>query len=282
MEPTNRRTDGNPTECDEALRPVHRDRRRDRGRSSASSLVTGGGDDDKKADNGNSNGTVSTSGGPVDHQRLEPRLDRLGPELRHRARAGEDPLLLRGAVREALHRRQRRRDRRRASPRTRSRSSSTSATRRRTRSRPPRCAARVRTSSPATREGDLPGLHRPLREVLRDLRPQDRPRCSSTAPAVRMDEVAARADAKAIADMKPFAVLNGANQTPAWSDELAANEHHVPRQLLARRARGASSRTTRRTSSAPGPSPEQAGDAHRDARHQPAQGQEGGVTAATR
>lgn len=38
-----------------------------------------------------------------------------------------------------------------------------------------------------------------------------------------MDEVAARADAKAIADMKPFAVLNGANQTPAWSDELAAN-----------------------------------------------------------
>src|SRR3954469_22364168 len=38
-----------------------------------------------------------------------------------------------------------------------------------------------------------------------------------------MDEVAARADAKAIADMKPFAVLNGANQTPAWSQELAAN-----------------------------------------------------------
>lgn len=38
-----------------------------------------------------------------------------------------------------------------------------------------------------------------------------------------MDEVAARADAKAIADMKPFAVLSGANQTPAWADELAAN-----------------------------------------------------------
>ena len=38
-----------------------------------------------------------------------------------------------------------------------------------------------------------------------------------------MDEVAARADAKAIADMKPFAVLNGANQTPAWSDELTAH-----------------------------------------------------------
>lgn len=38
-----------------------------------------------------------------------------------------------------------------------------------------------------------------------------------------MDEVAARADAKAIADLHPFAVLNGANQTPAWSDELAAN-----------------------------------------------------------
>ncbi len=37
------------------------------------------------------------------------------------------------------------------------------------------------------------------------------------------DEVAARADAKAIADMKPFAVLNGANQTPAWADELVAN-----------------------------------------------------------
>jgi Periplasmic binding protein len=39
-----------------------------------------------------------------------------------------------------------------------------------------------------------------------------------------MDEVAARADAKAIADMHPFAVLNGANQTPAWSDELAAHK----------------------------------------------------------
>jgi hypothetical protein len=38
-----------------------------------------------------------------------------------------------------------------------------------------------------------------------------------------MDEVAARADAKAIADLKPFAVLNGANQTPAWADELVAN-----------------------------------------------------------
>jgi hypothetical protein len=37
------------------------------------------------------------------------------------------------------------------------------------------------------------------------------------------DEVAARADAKAIADLKPFAVLNGANQTPAWAEELAAN-----------------------------------------------------------
>jgi hypothetical protein len=38
-----------------------------------------------------------------------------------------------------------------------------------------------------------------------------------------MDEVAARNDARAIADMKPFAVLNGANQTPAWSDEIVAN-----------------------------------------------------------
>ena len=37
------------------------------------------------------------------------------------------------------------------------------------------------------------------------------------------DEVTARADAKAIADMHPFAVLNGASQTPAWSDELAAH-----------------------------------------------------------
>jgi hypothetical protein len=36
------------------------------------------------------------------------------------------------------------------------------------------------------------------------------------------DEVAARNDARAIAEMKPFAVLSGANQTPAWSDELAA------------------------------------------------------------
>ena len=38
------------------------------------------------------------------------------------------------------------------------------------------------------------------------------------------DEVAARADAKAIADMHPFAVLSGANQTPAWADELVANK----------------------------------------------------------
>ena len=52
-----------------------------------------------------------------------------------------------------------------------------------------------------------------------------------------MDEVAAHADAKAIADMHPFAVLNGANQTPAWSDELRRATHHVPRQLLARGAR---------------------------------------------
>jgi hypothetical protein len=36
------------------------------------------------------------------------------------------------------------------------------------------------------------------------------------------DEVTARADAKAIADMKPFAVLNGPNQTPAFAEELAA------------------------------------------------------------
>ena len=52
-----------------------------------------------------------------------------------------------------------------------------------------------------------------------------------------MDEVAARADAKAIADMHPFAVLNGANQTPAWSDELDRPQDHVPRQLLAGGAR---------------------------------------------
>jgi len=37
------------------------------------------------------------------------------------------------------------------------------------------------------------------------------------------DEVTARNDARAIAEMKPFAVLNGANQTPAWADELVAN-----------------------------------------------------------
>lgn len=40
-----------------------------------------------------------------------------------------------------------------------------------------------------------------------------------------MDEVPARADAKAIADMHPFAVLSGANQTPAWPDEIVA--HHI-------------------------------------------------------
>jgi hypothetical protein len=36
------------------------------------------------------------------------------------------------------------------------------------------------------------------------------------------DEVAARADAKAIIDMQPFAVLNGPNQSPAFAEELAA------------------------------------------------------------
>jgi hypothetical protein len=44
-----------------------------------------------------------------------------------------------------------------------------------------------------------------------------------TGTGAPFDEVTARADAKAIADMKPFAVLNGASQTPAWSEELAAN-----------------------------------------------------------
>lgn len=38
-----------------------------------------------------------------------------------------------------------------------------------------------------------------------------------------MDEVAARNDARAIGEMKPFAVLSGANQTPAWADEIVAN-----------------------------------------------------------
>ncbi len=36
------------------------------------------------------------------------------------------------------------------------------------------------------------------------------------------DPVTAKADADAIADMKPFAVLSGPNQTPVWSQELAA------------------------------------------------------------
>jgi hypothetical protein len=36
------------------------------------------------------------------------------------------------------------------------------------------------------------------------------------------DEVAARADARAIIDMEPFAVLNGPNQSPVFAQELAA------------------------------------------------------------
>jgi hypothetical protein len=36
------------------------------------------------------------------------------------------------------------------------------------------------------------------------------------------DPVTAKADADAIADLKPFAVLSGPNQTPVWSNELAA------------------------------------------------------------
>jgi hypothetical protein len=73
------------------------------------------------------------------------------------------------------------------------------------------------------------------------------------------DEVQARADAKAIADMKPFAVLNGANQTPAWSEELAANKIMclancslaVPEELVKERAPYLWGT---------GPVPEQAGD----------------------
>ena len=65
-----------------------------------------------------------------------------------------------------------------------------------------------------------------------------------------MDEVAARADAKAIADMKPFAVLNGANQTPAWSDELAANGIMCLGNCSLAVPAERSSRSTRRTSSA--------------------------------
>jgi hypothetical protein len=38
------------------------------------------------------------------------------------------------------------------------------------------------------------------------------------------DPVTAKADADAIADMKPFAVLSGPNQTPVWSNELAARK----------------------------------------------------------
>jgi hypothetical protein len=37
-----------------------------------------------------------------------------------------------------------------------------------------------------------------------------------------MDEVTARADAEAIADMHPFAVLSGPNQTPVWAETLTA------------------------------------------------------------
>ena len=36
------------------------------------------------------------------------------------------------------------------------------------------------------------------------------------------DEVTARADADAIADMHPFAVMSGPNRTPVWAQELAA------------------------------------------------------------
>lgn len=39
-----------------------------------------------------------------------------------------------------------------------------------------------------------------------------------------MDPVTAKADADAIADMKPFAVLSGPNQTPAWSNEITARK----------------------------------------------------------
>ncbi|MEO6467902.1 MAG: hypothetical protein ABIP21_02290, partial [Acidimicrobiia bacterium] len=37
-----------------------------------------------------------------------------------------------------------------------------------------------------------------------------------------MDEVTARADANAIADMHPFAVLSGPNQTPVWAETLTS------------------------------------------------------------
>ena len=37
-----------------------------------------------------------------------------------------------------------------------------------------------------------------------------------------MDEIAARADVLAIAELKPFAVISGANQTPVWAEAITA------------------------------------------------------------
>ena len=82
--------------------------------------------------------------------------------------------------------------------------------------------------------------------------------------------------------MHPFAVLNGANQTPAWSDELAAHHIMCLGNCSLAVPREASSRSTRRTSSATGPTPEQAGLLTAKLVTNLLDGQEGASTPATR
>ena len=200
----------------------------------------GGGDDATTRQARHQRSERRPPGGPVDDQRREPGLDRLGPELRHQARHGEDPVHLRGAVREAVQRRQRRRDRRRRDRATRSRSSCTSATRRRTRCRPRRVKGAGADVEPGDREGDVPGLRRPVREVLRDSTAARSTSQFFDGTGGPTDEVAARADAKAIADMHPFAVLTGPTRRrsgptswpPTTSCASATARSPCPRRLV--------------------------------------------------
>ena len=92
-----------------------------------------------------------------------------------------------------------------------------------------------------------------------------------------MDEVAARADAKAIADMKPVRGAERREPDAGVVRRARGQRHHVPGQLLARRARAAFIEDHPPLPLRHRPDPRAGRRPDRQARHQPAQGQEGRV-----
>ena len=141
-------------------------------------------------------------------------------------------------------------------------------------------ARRRRRRQPGDREGDVPGLLRPVRRSTTTSTAASSTSCSSRHRRPE-DEVTARADANAIADMHPFAVMSAPNQTPVWSEELAANSVMCLGNCSLAVPREDHQGRTRRTSTAIGPTPEQAGDAHGRSSSRPSSRARRPVTAAT-